>query len=169
MEEKNTYTPTQVARMLRLTPHRIRQMLHRGELEGVQDSATSRWMIPQIAVQNILDKRRIGEGSGPVTAGEYDVSERILRLEEVLKDIYQKMGRMEGRLEFRERAENTLREEGERLLKHLEYERERAQRERQRTVQLEQQLLEAHQNELRLEAELEGERSKGSRRKLFGG
>lgn len=49
MEEGDFYTIDGVARVLKLTPGRVRQMLRAGELEGDHDE-TGRWRIPMHAV-----------------------------------------------------------------------------------------------------------------------
>lgn len=55
--EEDTYTPTEAARILRLSRRRVTRMLGRGELEGHQDPDTGRWSIPQRAVHERLKDR----------------------------------------------------------------------------------------------------------------
>ena len=59
MEGEKHYSPAEAARILRLTPHRVRQMLNAGDLEGEQDSGGKggRWRIPKRAVHDLLEER----------------------------------------------------------------------------------------------------------------
>ncbi len=133
--EGDTYTPAQAARILKLTPHRIRQMLHSGELEGEQDPESARWRIPQRAVHELLEERPRGRGRGsapPPTSPEEpalgEIGGRFFELSEELKRLHREMGRMEGRLELTEVTESTLRESLERERQRADQERERAER-----------------------------------------
>lgn len=133
-QEADTYTPSEAARILKLTPHRVRQMLNAGELGGEQD-AGGRWHVPQRAVHALLEERpRRDRGSQGGEAGERETeggaaaTDQVWELQEELKRAYLDMGRMEGRLELTERTESTMREERRRLLADLERERERAER-----------------------------------------
>jgi excisionase family DNA binding protein len=56
VEEGDYYTVDEVAKVLKLTPGRVRQMLRAGELEGDQDE-TGRWRIPMRAVHERLEDR----------------------------------------------------------------------------------------------------------------
>jgi excisionase family DNA binding protein len=54
--EEETYTPTEAARILRLTKRRIIRLITEGELEGDKDEG-GRWRIPQRAVHERLQDR----------------------------------------------------------------------------------------------------------------
>jgi hypothetical protein len=123
---EETYTPSEAARIMRLTPHRVRQLLNRGELEGEQDPETGHWTIPQRAVHARLEERpRQRRGSARRSEPEPEPAEggdpRLAEVEAELRRTLREMGRMEGRLELTEVTESTLREQ-------LERERERADR-----------------------------------------
>lgn len=147
MEGEEHYSPAEAARILRLTPHRIRQMLNAGDLEGEQESGAKggRWKIPKRAVHALLEerpahRRRVIRRGATSIAGPGEVagpSGRELELEEEIKTLNREMGRLEGRLELTELAESTLRAERERLLEDLEREKRRAESEGQRAGQLE--------------------------------
>ena len=60
MEQRGSsgyYTPAQAAHILRLSPTRVRQLLHSGELEGSRDAA-GHWTIPAYAVHERLERLR---------------------------------------------------------------------------------------------------------------
>jgi excisionase family DNA binding protein len=139
MEEADHYTSSEAARILRVSPQRIRQMLASGELEGAHDPVTKTWRIPQRAVHARLEERGPREPRGPLLpASEY---------QDRLETLSRELGRLEGRLQLSEQAESTLRET-------LERERERADR---------------LEEELRVEREkLEAERTKGFWQRMFG-
>jgi excisionase family DNA binding protein len=52
-----SYTPTQAALILRVSPTRVRQLLQDGELEGERDEA-GHWLIPARAVHDRLERLR---------------------------------------------------------------------------------------------------------------
>jgi excisionase family DNA binding protein len=52
-----SYTPTEAARMLRVSPTRIRQLLQDGELYGERDEA-GHWLIPARVVHERLERLR---------------------------------------------------------------------------------------------------------------
>jgi excisionase family DNA binding protein len=52
-----SYTPTQAALILRVSPTRVRQLLQEGELEGERDEA-GHWLIPARAVHDRLEHLR---------------------------------------------------------------------------------------------------------------
>ncbi len=134
---EDTYTPSEAARLLKLTAHRVRQMIHADELEGWQDER-GHWHIPQREVHALLEERprrnrgRRGEGDAdgedrePVEGSA--TGERLWELEEELKRLHREVGRMEGRLELTQVAESTLRESLERERRRADQERERAER-----------------------------------------
>jgi hypothetical protein len=55
--DRGSYTPTQAAHILRLTPTRVRQLLQSGELEGERDDA-GHWSIPARVVHTRLEHLR---------------------------------------------------------------------------------------------------------------
>jgi hypothetical protein len=146
MEGEEHYSPAEAARILPLTPHRVRQMLNAGDLEGEQESGEKegRWRIPKRAVHALLEerpahRRRVARRRAGSTANSGEVagpSERELELEEELKTLNREM----GRLELTELTESTLRAERERLLEDLEREKRRAESEGERAGQLEERL-----------------------------
>ncbi len=52
-----SYTPTEAARMLRVSPTRVRQLLQDGELDGERDEA-GHWLIPARVVHERLERLR---------------------------------------------------------------------------------------------------------------
>jgi excisionase family DNA binding protein len=139
VEGEETYSVTEAARILRVTDRAVRKWLAEGTLEGSQGEG-GRWRIPQRAVHARLDERPPREARG----SDLSAAEMV----EVVRDLERLLGRAEARAELTERAESTLREERDRLLR----ERDKAQDEA-KTVR----------------EELEAERSKGFWRRLFGG
>jgi excisionase family DNA binding protein len=53
----DSYTPTEAALVLGVTPTRVRQLLQDGELEGVRDEA-GHWLIPARVVHDRLERLR---------------------------------------------------------------------------------------------------------------
>jgi excisionase family DNA binding protein len=147
--EEDYYSVDQAARILKLTPGRIRQMLRAGELEGVppEESGGRGWKIPMHAVH---DRDRPARVQRPpeATPALSESPERLVELEAEVRDLQYRLGLSEGRLELTERTESTIREERDRLLVERDREWERAER---------------------LAAELEEERSRGFWSRLFGG
>jgi excisionase family DNA binding protein len=143
---EDTYTPSQVAKILRLTPHRVRQMLNAGELEGEQDEG-GRWHVPQRAVHALLEERPRRErgqpGGGESRPALSPGEDWNWELEEELKRLHRELGRLEGRLELTQVAESTLRESLERERKRADQERERAERLELETAQLRDRLAQA--------------------------
>jgi excisionase family DNA binding protein len=52
-----SYTPTEAARVLRVSPTRVRQLLQDGELEGQRDEA-GHWLVPAPVVHERLERLR---------------------------------------------------------------------------------------------------------------
>jgi len=116
------YSPAQAARVLRVTPTRVRQLLQAGELEGERDGA-GHWSIPARAVVDRLDRlrrERFLEAAGydPVSVREMQGRVEVLQRE---------LGRLEGRLKSEEKACTSL--EADRALLAKRLERERLRRE----------------------------------------
>jgi excisionase family DNA binding protein len=115
--EGDFYTVGESARLLGLTPGRIRQMLQSGEMEGTKYPMSDRWRIPQHVVHARLEERRPREpreSSLPASA-----------LQDRLESLARELGRVEGEFraqkELSEVTESTLREQ-------LQREQERADR-----------------------------------------
>jgi excisionase family DNA binding protein len=135
VEPGDFYTVDDAAKILKLTPGRIRQMLRAGELAGDRDD-TGRWRIPAHAVHDRPRPPRIerdADRPGSTGPEARESSERLQELESEVRDLRYQLGLSQGRLELTEKAESTLRES-------LERERERADRERERADQLQQEL-----------------------------
>jgi hypothetical protein len=143
--EEDFYSVDDAARILKLTPGRIRQMLRASELEGIppEESSGRGWKIPMHAVHDRDRPARVERPQGPTESPE-----KLSELEAEVRDLRYRLGLSEGRLELTERTESTLREERDRLLEERDRERERADQ---------------------LAAALEEERSKGFWSRLFGG
>jgi excisionase family DNA binding protein len=137
MEVGDYYTVDEVARILKLTPGRIRQMLRSGELEGERDD-NGRWRIPQSTVH---DRPRPPRVERPPSAGAEDErSSEPLRSPESLSDLLDRvarlereLGRSEGARELEAVARSTLDEQ-------LKRERDRADKERERAERLQEDL-----------------------------
>ena len=137
--EEDFYTVDEAARILKLTPGRIRQMLRAGELEGIPpEEGGGRgpgrgWKIPMHAVH---DRDRPGRvEQAPQAPG---APERLSDLEVEVRELRYQLGLSRGRIEITEKAESTLREA-------LERERERADAERERAEKLQAELDRARQ------------------------
>src|ERR671917_1644717 len=112
------YSPAQAARVLRVTPTRVRQLLQSGELEGERDAA-GHWSIPARAVVERLDRlhrERSLEAAVCDTSSIREAQERVEALQ-------RELGRLEGRLESGEKARRYL--EADRILLAQRLERER--------------------------------------------
>jgi predicted transcriptional regulator len=139
------YGVDEAARVLGLSPARVRQMLRSGELEGERreeriEGVLGPWRIPAQSVRAFQERRAAreatadtvggasqsppGEGSAitPSEASEL-LSEGVRQLREKVEDLLGELGRLESRLEAAEIQETTLR-------KSLERESQRAERER---------------------------------------
>jgi excisionase family DNA binding protein len=104
------YTPSQAARVLRLTRQRVAELLRNAELEGYKDDL-GHWRIPKAALhayKEVRDESQVERTLQP------DLLDRLVEAE-------REVGRLEGRAQLTEIAESTLREQ-------LQRERERADR-----------------------------------------
>jgi excisionase family DNA binding protein len=128
------YSVDEAAKILQLTPGRIRQMLRAGELQGIPpgeaESGGRGWKIPMHAVHDRDRPARV-ERSGATEAPESP--ERLSDLEAEVRDLRYQLGLSRGRIELTEKAESTLRDA-------LERERERADAERERADKLQAEL-----------------------------
>jgi excisionase family DNA binding protein len=143
--EEDFYTVDEAARILKLTPGRIRQMLRAGELKGgvpPEEAGGRGWKIPMHAVH---DRDRPARIERLPEAPE--APEKLSELEAEVRDLRYRLGAAERQAELTEKTESTIREERDRLLAERDRERERAER---------------------LAQELEEERSRGFWSRLFG-
>ena len=132
--EEDFYSVDEAARILKLTPGRIRQMLRAGELEGIPpgeaESGGRGWKVPMRAVHDRDRPARV-DRSGATEPPESP--ERLSDLEAEVRDLRYQLGLSRGRIELTEKAESTLRDA-------LERERERADAERERAEKLQAEL-----------------------------
>ncbi len=169
------YGVDEAARLLGLSPARVRQMLRSGELEGERreeriEGVLGPWRIPAQAVRAFQERRAARGATADTVAGDSQspsgevtavtpsevwelLSEGVRQLREKVEDLLGELGRLESRLEAAEIQETTLRES-------LERESERAERERQRADGL--------QAELDVERERRNEEPRGAWHRLFG-
>jgi excisionase family DNA binding protein len=149
MEERETYSASEAAKVLKLSTRRVRQLAETEEIEGTRD-AEGNWRLDKASVHTFRDGRRSSRPrEGPRRRSKRPDSstawDRVTELERAL-------GRLEG--EMRARAELTATTEST-LRESLEREKERADRLEERAE--------------KLRDELEAERSKGFWVRLFGG
>jgi excisionase family DNA binding protein len=149
MEERETYSASEAAKVLKLSTRRVRQLAETEEIEGTRD-AEGNWRLDKASVHTFRDDRRSSKPrEGPRRRSNRSDSstawDRVTELERAL-------GRLEG--EMRARAELTATTEST-LRESLERERGRADRLEERAE--------------KLRDELEAERSKGFWARLFGG
>jgi excisionase family DNA binding protein len=149
MEEKERYSASEAAKVLKLSTRRVRQLAETEEIEGTRD-AEGNWRLDKASVHTFRDDRRSRKPrEGPRRRSKRSDSstawDRVTELERAL-------GRLEG--EMRARAELTATTEST-LRESLEREKERADRLEERAE--------------KLRDELEAERSKGFWGRLFGG
>ncbi len=169
------YGVDEAARLLGLSPARVRQMLRSGELEGERreeriEGVLGPWRIPAQAVRAFQERRAAREATADTVAGASQapavevtavtpseaselLSEGVRQLREKVEDLLRELGRLESRLEAAEIQETTLRES-------LERESERAERERERADGL--------QAELDAERARRNEEPRGAWHRLFG-
>jgi hypothetical protein len=170
------YGVDEAARILGLSPARVRQMLRSGELEGERreeriEGVLGPWRIPAQAVRAFQVRRAAREATADTVAGDSQspagkvtavtpseaselLSEGVRQLREKVEDLLGDFGRLESRLEAAEIQETTLRES-------LDRASERAERERQRADRL--------QAELDAERARRNEEPRGAWQRLFGG
>jgi hypothetical protein len=89
--DRGSYTPTQAAHILRLTPTRVRQLLQSGELEGERDAA-GHWSIPAHVVHTRLETLRreslleaVGYDPSSVREMVEELRDRVRSLERMLE------------------------------------------------------------------------------------
>jgi excisionase family DNA binding protein len=181
-DRSEIYTVQEAAKVLGITDRRVRALAQEGRIEGERTDAG--WKLFRYSVHSFRDDKRWRER--PLEARGSDslsISEWLTRVEALQREL----GRLEGRLELTERAESTVREERDRLLRELEEERQQhlddVQRERterleaqqkaerlaQEHAQLEEEHSRVEEEADKLREELEAERSKSLWARLFGG
>jgi hypothetical protein len=146
MEDRETYSASEAAKVLKLSTRRVRQLAEAEIIEGERDTEGN-WRLDKASVHAFRDDRRSTSRprEGPRSRSKPSAAwDRVTELE-------RELGRLEG--EMRARAELTAVTEST-LRESLERERERADR------------LEERAEELR--GELEAERSKGFWARLLG-
>lgn len=124
MEGEDFYSVEEAAKVLKLTPGRVRQMLRAGELEGTPPAAGPGrgWKIPMRAVHDRERPARVERPHRPLEAPE-----RLAELEAEVRELRYRLGLSDGRLELTQKTESTLRAERDRLLEERDRERERAE------------------------------------------
>jgi excisionase family DNA binding protein len=181
-DRSEVYTVQEAARVLGITDRRVRALAQEGRIEG-QRTDTG-WQLFRYSVHSFRDDKRERERRLEARGSDsLGISEWLSRVEALQREL----GRLEGRLELTERAESTVREERDRLLRELEEERQQhvadVQRERAERLEAQQRVERLERERSRLEDEhrraeeesetlkdeLEAERSKGFWRRLFGG
>jgi len=189
-DRQEYYTVSEAAKVLDISERRVRQIAQDGKVEGVRSE--DGWKLFRYSVHDFRDRREAQNPVRAVRGGREPSSEAREWIERVTA-LERELGRLEGRLEFTERAESNMREERERLLEDLARERERATQEQEKAeetqrdaeqfirereeAQEEARRLQEERDRLLAEAaeearvlreELEAERSKGFWRRLFG-
>jgi excisionase family DNA binding protein len=181
-DRSELYTVSEAAKVLGITGRRVRALAQEGRIEG--ERTEDGWKLFRYSVHSFRDARRDRER--PLEARGSDslgTAEWLGRIEALQREL----GRLEGRLELTERAESTVREERDRLLRELEEERRQRQADVQREraerleaqqsaerlvrehAQLEEEHSQVAEEAERLREELDAERGKGFWRRLFGG
>lgn len=103
----DSYTPTEAALILRVTPARVRQLLQDGELEGERDEA-GHWLIPARAVHERAERLR---RESFLEAVGYDLSS-VREMQELIEEVRERVRSLEGQLaeerEARRRADAII-------------------------------------------------------------
>ena len=103
----DSYTPTEAALILRVTPTRVRQLLQDGELEGERDEA-GHWLIPARAVHGRAERLR---RKSFLEAVGYDLSS-VREMQGLIEELRDRVGSLECQLaeerEARRRADTIM-------------------------------------------------------------
>ena len=103
----DSYTPTEAALILRVTPTRVRQLLQDGELEGERDEA-GHWLVPARAVHERAERLRC---ESFLEAVGYDLSS-VREMRELTEELRDRVQSLEGQLseerEARSRADAII-------------------------------------------------------------
>jgi excisionase family DNA binding protein len=106
------YTPSEVAKLLRVPPRRVLELLDVGEIEAERDTRTGRWRVPKGSL-NASETERLTE---LLTEGEDELRARLRTTEEALSAL-------EERARALRKERDRLGEERDRLRVELEAER----------------------------------------------
>ena len=106
------YTPSEVAKLLRVPQRRVLELLDAGEIEAVRDPRTGRWRVPKGSL-NASETERLTE---LLTQGEEELQARLRATEEELLTL-------EERARALREERDRLGEERDRLRAELETER----------------------------------------------
>jgi excisionase family DNA binding protein len=144
--EEATYTTAQAAEVLGISRRRVSRMLKAGELEGTQDPKTGRWRMLQRTVHALLKEERSDRSRTPRKAQRDETvpgesSAGLAELVAEVRNLSQRLGASEARLELSEKDKGSLRE-------NLDRERQRAD-----TLEIEADRLQAQLEELQAEFE----------------
>ena len=125
VEGEDFYSVEEAAKVLKLTPGRVRQVLRAGELRGVppNQGAGRGWKIPMRAVH---DRDRPARVVRPQSSPEASLGFAELEAE-IRGNLPYRLGLSEGRLELTQKTESTLQAERDRLLEDRDRERRRAE------------------------------------------
>ncbi len=103
----DSYTPTEAALILRVTPTRVRQLLQDGELEGERDEA-GHWLIPARAVHGRAERLR---RESFLEAVGYDLSS-VREMQGLIEELRDRVRSLECQLaeerETRRRADTII-------------------------------------------------------------
>ena len=138
VEEEDTYTTSEAARILKVSDSYVRRLVRLGELEAHRDEH-GRHLIPQRALHALLEERREPvprNQAPPPTRSPEEADQELRELHRRVEDLQRQLGRLEGRLELTERTESTMQGERKRLTAQLEEERAERQRLQQRVEEL---------------------------------
>jgi hypothetical protein len=104
---RDSYTPTEAALILRVTPTRVRQLLQDDELEGRRDEA-GHWLIPARAVHERAERLR---RESFLEAVGYDLSS-VREMRELVEELRDRVRSLEGQIseerEARRRADTII-------------------------------------------------------------
>ena len=106
------YTPSEVAKLLRVPQRRVLELLDAGEIEAVRDPRTGRWRVPKASL-NASETERLTE---LLTQGEEELRARLRATEEALLTL-------EERARALREERDRLGEERDRLREELDAER----------------------------------------------
>jgi excisionase family DNA binding protein len=106
------YTPSEVAKLLRVPQRRVLELLDAREIEAVRDPRTGRWRVPKGSL-NASETERL---TGLLTQGEEELRARLRATEEELLTL-------EERARALREERDRLGEERDRLRAELEAER----------------------------------------------
>ncbi len=83
MEGEETYSVTEAAKILKMTPRGVRNWAESGKIEANQDSENGRWSIPKRAVHARLDEQRTKSGASTSTESPLEAPENVAKLLQV--------------------------------------------------------------------------------------